>query len=257
MKTERTPGVESARRALQILLMFNETTLEVTIDDVINEFKISQTSAYRYLSLLRELHLIQHRGKGKYVLGARINQLTAASEDVVDLGEIATPTLKELSEQTNETAFLMTRVRNEAVFIKSWQPDRSLALSFHAGRASHLHRGAVAKILLAYSSRELQKRYLERFVDAHEHATLAQQLADIRKQGYAVSLAEVDEGTWGGAVPVFVDGHVIASLSVAGPEFRIPQEKQTAILAALRGAAQRLSTELQLETGQRFDDQGV
>lgn len=255
MAQERTAGVESARRALSILLMFREDNLEVTVEDVIEEFQISQTSAYRYLSLLRELHFVQLRERGKYVLGPRINQLTAASEDVVDLEEVVTPTLRRLSELTDETAFVMRRVRNEASFVTSWEPNRSLALSFRPGTPSPLHRGAVAKILLAYASREIQRRYLDRFVpEPNERERIEADLQTIRNCGYAESSSEVDEGIWGGAVPVFVDGHVIASLSVAGPEFRIPEEKRVETLEQLRVAATQLSEDLQAESGRDESD---
>lgn len=242
MAKERTPGVESARRVLMILLMFNEDKPELTVDDVMEAHGISQTSAYRYLSLLRELRLIQLRTRGTYVLTPRVHRLAAASEDAVSLEHAAMPTLRKLSELFHETAFMMRRARNEAVFVASSEPDRALALSFRAGSASLLHRGAVAKVLLAHSSHRFQRAYIDRYVgDSFERERMMNEMEHIRVVGYSESVAEVDEGIWGGAVPVLLEDTVIASLSVAGPEFRILAASRSQIIDQLKAGAKEIA----------------
>lgn len=248
MTKERTPGVESARRVLKILLMFSEDKPELTVDDVMAAHGISQTSAYRYLSLLRELRLIQLRTRGSYVLTPRVQRLAAASEDTVSLEHAAMPSLRRLSEQFNETAFLMRRARNEAIFVASAEPDRALALSFRPGSASVLHRGAVAKVLLAYSSHRFQRAYIDRHVsDLDERERLMKEMEHIRLVGHSESLAEVDEGIWGGAVPVLLEDTVIASLSIAGPEFRIPPSRRAKIIDELKIGADEIAREYESE----------
>lgn len=228
--------------------MFSEDRPVVTVDEVIDSTGLSQTSAYRYLSLLREVGLIQLQSTGSFVLTQRVRELAAAAEDSIALEKVATPTLKWLSEQTHETAFIMTRNRNEASFVASWEPDRSLTLSFRAGAASPLHKGAVAKILLAYSAQTFQKNYLGRFVtDREERVALARDLEMIRSKGYAESLSEVDEGIWGGAVPIVLDDAVIGSLSIAGPAFRINVDERAKIISTLKSASEELSRDLRNE----------
>lgn len=248
MTRERTTGVESARRVLNILLMFSEDKPEITVDEVMEVSGISQTSAYRYLSLLRELGFVQLREPGTFLLTPQVQKLAAASEDTLDLERAALPTLRALSEQTSETSFMVRRSRGEAIFIASIEPDRGLALSFRAGSVSPLHRGAVAKVLLAFSPSRFQRNYLARHIDdPTERTRLAAEMEEIRRKGYAESLAEVDQGIWGGAVPVVMQDTVIASVSVAGPEFRIPPESRPAIIAQLEEGAAVIATELQRE----------
>lgn len=251
MTKERTTGVESARKVLNILLMFSEATPEVTLEEVMTVHEISQASAYRYLSLLSELLLVKLRGTGTYVLSSRVQQLAAASEQAVDLEMLAMPTLRKITEATHETAFIMRRVRDEAIFVAQTQPDRAMKLSFHPGSSSPLHRGAVAKILLAYAPERYRRAYAEgRFLDAEERLHLMGELDRIRERGYAESMAEVDEGIWGGAVPVFSEGELLASLSVAGPAFRISEDAKADILERLKHGAQEIARQYEAGLGE-------
>jgi DNA-binding IclR family transcriptional regulator len=252
MAKERTAGVESARRVLNILLMFSETTPEVTLEEVMTVNEISQASAYRYLSLLGELGLLKLQGPGTYVLSARVQRLAAASEQAIDLETLARPTLRSITEATRETTFIMKRGRDEAIFVAQTQPDRAMKLSFQPGSTSPLHRGAVAKILLAYSPERYQQAYLAgRITDATERQRLMGEMDRIRERGYAESLAEVDEGIWGGAVPVLSEGELIASLSVAGPAFRISDDAKADILERLKHGAQEIAR--QYESGLGYE----
>lgn len=245
MKPDRTAGVESARKALNILVMFTEDRPEVTVEDVISEHELSQATAYRYLSLLRELDLVRPRGPGVYVLTRRITRLAAAVEDTADLERVAQSRLRTLSEATHETAFMLERTQNGARFVSSHQPDRSLTLSFRPGSVSPLHRGAAAKVLLAFSPPKFQQGYIARFIeDPQEQQFMVGELERVRDSGYAESLAEVDEGIWGGAVPVHADGEIVASLSLAGPAFRIDPERRPGIIVQLQKAAASMSREL-------------
>lgn len=242
--SKNTPGVESARRALQILLMFAEDRLNLTVDEVAKLYDISLPSAYRYMSLLRELHLVREGRHGAFVLTPRVLELAAAAERSIDLERAAQPVLDRLMTETGETAFILKRVRNEAVFVLSAQPDRALSISYRAGNTMPpLHTGAVAKVLLAYAPAQFRQNYLAKTIaNAKEREYLAQKLDAIRASGFAESEAEVDEGIWGGAVPIRVGDAVVASLSVAGPAFRLDRKKRQAIRKLLTAAADEIAT---------------
>lgn len=239
LKQKLTSGVDSARRVLDILFMFNEDKLELTVEDISREHDISLPSAYRYISLLREQHLVQSGSGGGITLAPRVIELAAAAEQSLNLDGMAKPILDELMQETDETAFIMKRYRSEAVFVIASQPDRALTLSFRSGKSMPLTRGAVAKVLLAFSPNGFRERYLQQLpMYKAQTAVLAAELEQIVAQGYAVSEAEVDEGIWGCAVPLRIGDAVVASLSIAGPAFRINDEKRLMIRDRLiRGAA--------------------
>ena len=101
---QRTKGVDSARRALQILLQFSENTPELTVDNLLEDHDISVPSAYRYISLLREMDLIEEREKGRFVLSPQVMKLARAAEASFDYRAQAQPVLNKLADVTGETA---------------------------------------------------------------------------------------------------------------------------------------------------------
>lgn len=241
----RASGVESTRRVLNILLQFDEGKPTLSTGEIMAGQNLSQTTAYRYISLLRELRFLRQVSPGLYALGRSASRLASAVDDSDILRAVAEPILADLSTTFHETAFLMRRQGPEAVFIASSQPNRALALSFRQGTRSVLHRGAVAKVLLAFSSQAFRADYLDRYVAEPEVRTsLEQQLSAIESNGYAESQEEVDEGIWGGAVPVVIEDRLAASLSVAGPIYRLPAATRIQIVDRLRSESLRMSEEV-------------
>lgn len=95
-------------------------------------------------------------------------------------------------------------------------------LSYRRGCPMPLLRGATSTAVLAWlPDRQLMRLYLENQDEARTPTLGAswpeyrKALAGIRKQGYALALAEVDEGVFALAAPVFAaDGKVTGSISV-------------------------------------------
>ena len=79
---------------------------------------------------------------------------------------------------------------------------------------------------LADSDRSLALRIQEEIYGGHyDYSALMDEFALIRKQGYACTTGEVDEGVTAFAVPLLTgDGRVLASISIAGPFFRLTDE---------------------------------
>ncbi|MGH3265806.1 MAG: IclR family transcriptional regulator, partial [Trebonia sp.] len=196
-------------------------------------------------ALLRELGLVDLRTRGTFVVTPQVYRLAAAAKGWRDLEMAARPTLRRLSDMTTETAFLMRRSDDEAIFVASAEPERALALSFRVGSASVLHRGAVAKVLLAFSSSRFQSTYIARHIDEPAQGEqLALEMKRIRKAGHAESTAEVDDGIWGGAVPVLLDRDLVASVSIAGPESRIGSTGRRKIIGYLEAGAEEIARQL-------------
>ena len=53
-------------------------------------------------------------------------------------------------------------------------------------------------------------------------ARLADVLRQVRRQGYAASVGELEDGLVTIAAPVLADGSAVAAISVSGPTYRLP-----------------------------------
>jgi len=242
----RTKGVDSARRALQILLQFSEGRPELTLENVIENHGLSVPSAYRYISLLRELDLVEERSKGVFVLSPQVIRLARAAEQTLDYGDDAQPFLDRLSRETNETALYLRRVNESAVCLAIAESDQPISISFSIGHLMPLHGGAAAKILLAdYARRE---QYLARTeLSPAARRRLEEELDTVRRTGYAESSGEVDRGVWASAAAVHVRGTLVGAVTVAAPAFRLSEQHRSDIAESVRHAAADL--EVALERG--------
>ncbi|MGO1434540.1 MAG: IclR family transcriptional regulator, partial [Canibacter sp.] len=160
MEPTKVKGVDSARRVLQILLSFIETSPSVTVDEIADKFQISKPSAYRYISVLRELYFIEEKKRGEFVLTSQMFRLAEVAEQSIDVAAVSRPVLDRLMRETGETVLVLKRSRDSAICIASSVPNVPATISFTPGHHMPLHRGAGPKLLLACSSMDFRERYL-------------------------------------------------------------------------------------------------
>jgi DNA-binding IclR family transcriptional regulator len=121
---------------------------------------------------------------------------------------------------------LMQAFGSSVVCVDSVAPARPMRLVFDPGHTVPLGDGASGRLLLAYLPERERTAYLSRRASAevgfaHRAAILEQDLPKLARQGWATSLAEVEDGVWACAVAVRDGAHVPAVITVAGPSFRI------------------------------------
>ncbi len=248
MATQRTKGVDSARRALQILLRFSESRPELRIDELLEEHDISLPSVYRYLSLLREMYLIEERNKGTFVLSPQILQLARAAEQTLDYRHEAQPLLDRLTDQTGETSLYLRRINDAVVCLAIAETEHAISISFQPGHIMALHAGAGAKILLSDYSATKREQYLDRCQPPLTKAArerLAKELERIRVEDFAESHGEVDNGVWACAAPVRSRGSLVGVISVVAPEYRTGDEKKEEVSRRVREAAAEMGRVLE------------
>lgn len=240
---QRTKGVDSARRALQILMQFTESTPELTLDDVLDAHDISVPSAYRYISLLREMDLIEEREKGRFVLSPQVLKLAHAAEATFDYQALAQPFLDRLAERTGESALYVRRVNDSAVCIAIAESDHPISISFRPGQPLPLHSGAAAKLLLSALSPSKLNQYLQRVgptISKQARKRLESDLDAIRDSGYAESAGEVDQGVWASAAAIRSQGSVVGAVTVVAPAYRLDEAHRAQIIESVRGVAHEL-----------------
>lgn len=243
MSTSRTHGVDSARRVLQILLEFSEDHPEARIEELAKAISVSLSTTYRYVSLLKELQLIEELQRGTYALSPRILKLARSVEASIDIVSVARPILHELTEATGETSLIIRQLGDSAVCVEISQTDQAVRLSLSPGHMVPLHRGAGPKVLLANMEETKILSYFDRVgVEMEERQRIRDEFDGIRSEKVGESLAEVDTGVWASASPIHFAGKVIAVVSVAVPEYRIDEEKRDTIIAMVKDAAVEIST---------------
>lgn len=247
--SQRTGGVESARKALQMLLAFNESRPRASVEELADEVGLPRSSAYRYVSLLREVGLLEEDRRGIYRVSARVHSVARAADAAGTLIMTTRPFLSRLADETGETSVLVRLLGDAAVAVDQIESRHPIRLAFSPGRTMPLVDGAPAKLLLASLPASTRAAYLDKMERADprlraRRAAREEELARIRRQGWAESTEEVDPGCWGTAAPIIQRGRVIAALSVAGPLSRIDAEARQHVLDRTIAAAKDVSDRL-------------
>ncbi|GAA3732269.1 DNA-binding IclR family transcriptional regulator [Spinactinospora alkalitolerans] len=243
----RTPGVDSARRALKVLLLFSGQSPRLTMEEIARGVGISTPSAYRFVSLLRELDLVEEDDGSTYVLSPRVLALAENAERTMRMSHLLRPLVERLSSVTGETALVIRRVGDFATCTEISQADRSIRLSFQPGQIMSLHQGAGPKALLAGMGKEWAARYFDRLKSKppqYDRDAVLAELPVITSQGWSQSSAEVDEDVWAVAAPITVANKVVAALSVAGPHYRIDEKRASMIREEVISGASEVSRSL-------------
>ncbi len=207
------------------ILAFLSAGGPATLVGVVEGTGLSRPTAYRLLSALESHHLVVRDG-GRYSLGLRLlgwgNK--AAGTNLVD---VARPVLTALRDETGESAQLYVREGEDRVCVAAVERATGLKTTVAVGAVLPLVRGSAGKVLLAWAEDR------GRWVDLVENSTLE----EVRRQGWAESVAEREEGVASVSAPVFdgSGGMVSAAVSVSGPIARLgyrPGERLAGMVVA-------------------------
>jgi len=241
-----TPGVQSPRRVLQMLLRFSEQCPQATVGELAEEVGAPLSTAYRYVALLRELGLLEEASDGAYRVAPRIQAVARASARTDTLARRTRPAMEELTAALGETTMLVRVIASSAVCVARVESSRAVRLSVQPGQPLPLYSGASGKTLLAFVPAVERDRLLRHsaLVDPQLEATLPRlqdELERISERGWAESYGEIDDGIWACAAVLRLPGEPLAALSLAGPEYRIDRTQQDYIRAELLRTSRELS----------------
>ncbi|MFF2654223.1 IclR family transcriptional regulator [Streptomyces sp. NPDC058045] len=242
----------TADRALDILGLFSEDRLSLSGQEVATALGTARSTAYRYLQSLVGSGFLEEDPRGGFRLGLRVLELARLARRGYGLSEIALPLMRELCAQVGETVLLTRRAGGFAICVERCEAEHPVRISYERGSMLPANAGASALALLArlpeQECRELlEAQRLQRFtartmtdVDA-----LMERLAQIRHDGFAVSRGELDADILGIAAPIRgSSGDVVAALSIAALEHRIPDRRLDEVVTAVRDAAESASDQL-------------
>src|SRR6185437_10873442 len=216
-------------RAVELLHHIGRQPAGPTVAELATDAGMPTSTAYRLLAELEQHGLVQRGPDSTVALGTRLVALGRTAEAGLRerIVEPAVAVMVELSDEVGETVILTAPCALEAIVLHVVEAERhSVRLSYTVYRRGPLHRGASGKILAAF----LEPAEQDRLVDAVGDPGLEAELEQIRRDGVAVTVAELDEGAAAVAAPILDRrGRLVAGLSVAGPTERI-----TARVPALR-----------------------
>jgi IclR family acetate operon transcriptional repressor len=207
-----------------------------TVTGISKELGISKSTAHRIVSSLERLQwVVRDRWTRRYRLGPGALEIGLSMLSHINIRSISLPYLYQLHDTTNESAMLSLRIGLERVYIEQVESNSELLMKAELGKRYPLWCGAQGKAMLAYMEDSEIEAVIDNLIQSGVPVLasgqvlnmndLREELAEIRRQGFAVSFGERVQGTAAVAAPIFGhDNRVAGAISVGGPQNRFSVE---------------------------------
>jgi IclR family acetate operon transcriptional repressor len=240
---------QALSRGLAVLEALAATDAGATLTGLAAKLHLPAPTAHRLLATLEAAGYVQQNANGEYRVGVRAFRVGSAFLDHRNLVVQAYPHLKDLMDQSGETANLAVIESGEAVFVEQVQCRELMRMSAKLGARAPMHASGVGKAMLAAmdprgASAALGRAELPRYTARTivSPAQLARELAAIRERGYSIDDEEHALGLRCVASAVLDEnGAPWAAVSLAGPVTRLTPERIAALGALVRSTARDLT----------------
>lgn len=251
-----TGSVKNLVKAFAMLQAMVDRGGGLTLAELSQFDNIPKPTARRLLFSLSKLGMVREDGRGAYSLGPQCLVLGNAFLEGLDLQREARVVLRDLMLKTGETCHLGIRDGDRIVYVEKVESPQAVQLRSGVGFTAPLYSTALGKVMLAYGDsadverligQNLVKRTPNTIVDEQP---FRQEIARVRELGFATDDVENEEGIRCVAAPVFDHvKEVIASISLSGPEHRIPLRRLESLAKEVKAAAGQLSMKVGYRDG--------
>jgi IclR family transcriptional regulator, KDG regulon repressor len=243
-------GVQSLGRAFGILEAVARNREGIGLADLSKLVGLHNSTTFHLAKTMVALgYLRQERETKRYRIGGPLFALAASALDEIEMVNLATPVLEELSRETGESSHFSVRMGDAVVVIARTGGPGAFQLADRVGVVRPAHSTALGKVMLASLSEDQLKRFLERVEltpstekTITDVSTLLREVAKVRRSGVAYDDGEFNAEVRCIAVPVKdFTGQIAGALGISGPIWRQGNQVQQGKAKALQVAAARLS----------------
>lgn len=206
--------------------------------DIVEATALTRSTAHRLILGLEDHGFLVHVGGFGYVLGPRLLALATTAMRELPLREIAHPSLERLARSTGESAQLYVRDGDRRICIDAAESESELRTIVDIGASLPLTKGSAGKVFLTWGT-ERDEALLSAAAERGDR--LAQQVATVRRRGWAESVAERAPGVASVSAPVFgPHATLLAVVSVSGPASRLGTLRSKRYAPAVMEAAREI-----------------
>ncbi|MBX9903189.1 MAG: IclR family transcriptional regulator [Burkholderiales bacterium] len=220
-------GVVAVARAIAILDAFHTSEAALTLGELARRTGLHKTTVLRIARTMAAARYLVQLDNGSWRLGPGAGWLGARYQTVFGQTASIEPVLRELSKKSGESAAFYVREGNSRICVVRVDGPQTIRHHVRMGESLPVNRGAIGRVLLAFSGEEgaLYDR--------------------IRRIGYHSTRGERDPQVASVAFPIFGINHrLIGCVAVSGPIDRFRRESCARHVPLLRKAAARLSYEI-------------
>jgi DNA-binding IclR family transcriptional regulator len=246
---QRVP-VQSLGRAFAILEEIARHRDGIGLAELSKMVGLHNSTAFHLAKTLVSLGYIrQERDSKRYRIGLPLFALAASALDEIEMVNIATPVLEQLSRDTGESGHFAVRMGDAVVVIARTSGSGAFQLTDRVGVVRPAHCTALGKVILAALDEDQIKRFLQRVElkpstkkSITEVPALLREIADVKRTGVAYDQGEFNLEVRCIAVPTKdFTGQTIGAIGISGPIWRESSQALQTKTKAVQAAGARLS----------------
>ncbi len=239
-------SVQSVVRALSILKCFTANKTEWSLMELSSQVQLNKSTVFRMVHTLKTEGFLSVTPNGRYVLGAEMYHFAAWLTEQNRLKREALPFMQHLVRACGESVVLVQYENFRAVCLEHVESNHMVKIASSVGQYVHPFLGATGRIITSF----LDDKELQEVIEVQAHSFHTQPPADMelwraqgRKDGYLISVGQLDKGVYAISAPLFNHtASVMGSLSIVGPEFRLSEGDTQQNIQDLLQAAHEVST---------------
>jgi len=244
--------VQSLDRGLAVIRAFGPGRERLSLSDVARETGLTRAAARRFLLTLVKLGYVRSDGR-EFSLRPLVLELGYAYLSGLAMPEIASPHLEELVARVRESSSISVLDGHDIVYVARVPTKRIMTVAISVGTRFPAHATSMGRVLLAGMSPDDLDKYLnENEFETYTARTvtdpdrLREIVREVRRQGYAITDQELEEGLRSIAAPIHGSGGaVIAAMNLSGHASRVSLAAMRAVLLpALLETAGRIEADL-------------
>jgi DNA-binding IclR family transcriptional regulator len=204
-----------------------------TLAELVSRTGLPRATAHRLAVALEGHRLVRRTPEGSWAPGPALAELNRGS---TDLGELAGRHLVALRDASGESAQFYVRDGAHRVCVAAAERTSGLRDTVPVGARLPMTAGSAAHALLAFTPADEVTRLLP------SASFTARTLLDVRRRGWAHSVAEREPGVASLSAPVRdASGAVLGAVSISGPVERLGRRPSPEIVGAVLDAAAAIS----------------
>jgi DNA-binding IclR family transcriptional regulator len=245
-------GVQSLGRAFAILEEIARHREGIGLAELSKLVGLHTSTTFHLAKTMVSLGYIrQERDSKRYRVGRPLFALAASALDEIEMVNLATPILEDLSRETGESGHFAVRMGDAVIVIARTSGAGAFQLTDRVGVVRPAHCTALGKIILASLRPDQLKRFLERVElkpstkkSITDASALMREIAEVRRSAVAIDDGEFNAEVRCVAVPVYnFTGDVVGALGISGPIWRMTDQTMQSRIKVVKAAANRLSAE--------------
>ncbi|MBB2482786.1 IclR family transcriptional regulator [Bacillus sp. APMAM] len=245
-------SLKTLENSLEILKYFTRDRSSWGVRELAKEIGISHSIVYRILSTFEQYgFLIQDPMSKRYKLGFRFLEYGQMVKEDMKLSQYIYPVMEALSNEVEESVFLTWLDKFDGVTVEIAESSQQIKYAVSLGTRTPLYVGASCKVIMAYLSKEQQLEIIHEGLQQFTNNTILDEekllsnLEEIKAKGWCYSVGEYSDAVFGLGIPLFNrQNEIIASLTIAGPEYRIEDIHLDNILKPLQDAGAKIQNYL-------------